>query len=384
MEAASSSKLSILEGHAIGEGLAEQAAHLDAATHRFLTDLRAFEASGEWPLIDDALRLGKLSYCKVRALTRVATSENEALLLHDATYTTTPQLESICRKYASVYRRARRHPAEDAAVRTVSARPREDGMVALHAVLHPDEAALVMEALTKVAREREGRFCRADALVDLAQQVMRGTSPERSPTELVVTVAVEVLADGDGVAVCGDGTVVSTETAERLACDCGIVEVREDAEGAPLTVGRKTRSIPASLKRALLRRDEHCRFPGCDNRVFLEGHHIQHWAKGGETELANLLCLCSHHHHFVHEYGFRVELVDGEPQFRNQLGWRVPAVPAPLSPPQLGWETIERLNAPLSITPSTNAPRWDGDAPNYDWIIQDLCRLGPPEAERRG
>lgn len=50
--------------------------------------------------------------------------------------------------------------------------------------------------------------------------------------------------------------------------------VHEDPQGAPLSVGRKRRSIPASLKRALLRRDEHCRFPGCENRVFLDGHHF--------------------------------------------------------------------------------------------------------------
>lgn len=147
MEAASSSTITIHEGHALGEEIAEQAAHLDAATHRLLTDLRAFDASGAWhaqgaqtcakwlvwrlgwdggrarehvriakrlgdlPLIDDALRRGELSYCKVRAMTRVATAANESLLLHDALYTTGTQLESICRKYASVYRKTRRHPA---------------------------------------------------------------------------------------------------------------------------------------------------------------------------------------------------------------------------------------------------------------------------------
>ncbi len=416
MEAASSSQISIHEGHALGEGLAEQAAHLDAATHRFLTDLRAFDASGAWyaqgaqscakwmswrlhwegnrarehvrvakrlgelPLIDDALRRGELSYCKVRAITRVATPANEALLLHDARYTTTPQLETICRKYASVYRQARRHPDEDASVRTVTARDREDGMVTLRAVLHPEEAALVMEALTKVARERERRFCRADALVDLAQQVVRGTSPDRSPTELVVTVAAEVLADGDGVAVCGDASVVSSETVQRMACDCGVVFAREDADGATLSVGRKTRSIPVSIKRALLRRDEHCRFPGCRNRVFLEGHHIQPWANGGETALSNLCAMCGYHHRFVHEYGYRVELVGDEPRFYNPLGWRVPEVPEPPRPADLGWDALRRRNAPLAITASTNAPRWDGEPVNYDWVIEDLCRLGPPES----
>lgn len=58
------------------------------------------------------------------------------------------------------------------------------------------------------------------------------------------------------------------------------------------------------------------------------------------------------------EYGFRVEIVDREPRFFNQLGWRVPAVPASPPPAQLGSETIERMNAPLAITPMTNALGW--------------------------
>ncbi|MEO7096708.1 MAG: DUF222 domain-containing protein [Polyangiales bacterium] len=417
MEAASPSTITLHAGHALGEQIAEQAAHLDAATHRLLTDLRAFDESGAWyaqgfqscakwlswrlgwdggrardhvriakrlgelPLIDDALRRGQLSYCKVRAMTRVATPANEALLLVDATYSTGTQLEAICRKFASVHRATRRHHEEHKVVRTVTTRDRDDGMVTLSAVLHPDEAALVWEALTKIAREREARFCRADALVDLAQQVVRGTSVQRSPTELVVTIAAEALAGDDvalPVALIEDGTVVSAETAQRLACDCGVVEIHEDADGTPLSVGRKTRSIPTSLKRALLRRDQCCRFPGCSNRVFLEGHHVQHWAHGGETALSNLVATCSYHHRFVHEYGYRVEMLDGAPQFFNPLGFVVRAVPEPPRPSDLGWATLLRMNKPLDITPATNTPRWDGAPVNYDWVVEDLCRLDPP------
>ncbi len=417
MDATSSSKITLHEGHALGEQIAEQAAHLDAATHRLLTDLRAFDESGAWyaqgaqtcakwlvwrlgwdgsrarehvrvakrlaslPLIDDALRLAEVSYCKVRAMTRVATPANEALLLQDAKYSTGTQLEAICRKFASVYRDTRRHPDEDTVVRTVTTRDRDDGMVTLSAVLHPEEAGLVWEALTKLARDRDARFCRADALVDLAQQVVRGTSVDRSPTELVVTVAAEALAGGDDVAMpialIGDGTVVSAETVRRLACDCGRVEVHEDDHGTPLSVGRKTRSIPSSLKRALLRRDQCCRFPGCSNRVFLEGHHLKHWANGGETALDNIVSLCGYHHRFVHEYGYRMELLDGEPRFFNPFGLLVRDVPEPPRPADLGWATLTRMNRPIAITPATNTPRWDGAPVNYDWAVEDLCRLDP-------
>ena len=96
----------------------------------------------------------------------------------------------------------------------------------------------------------------------------------------------------------------SSEAVRRLCCDCGVVRVTEDAHGRTVSVGRKTRTIPASLKRALLRRDHTCRFPGCENRLFVEGHHVQHWADGGETSLRNITSLCSlcrarHNEHYA-------------------------------------------------------------------------------------
>src|SRR3982751_6334751 len=126
----------------LGESIAEQAANLDAAMHRLLTDLRRFDAGGGWyqqgamtcahwlswrvgwelatarehvrvaqrlaelPLIDDSLRRGEMSYSKVRAMTRVATPANEARLLDEARLCTAAQLEKICHKYAMVQRGA--------------------------------------------------------------------------------------------------------------------------------------------------------------------------------------------------------------------------------------------------------------------------------------
>jgi hypothetical protein len=113
---------------------------------------------------------------------------------------------------------------------------------------------------------------------------------------------------------------------------CGHHPVLEDGEGRPLQVGRKRRSISASLMRVLAKRDPTCAFPGCTTRVFLEGHHVQHWADGGETAIDNLCRLCHHHHRFVHEYGYALSIVDGVPRFRDACGRDVPAVPSgPLS-----------------------------------------------------
>ena len=60
-----------------------------------------------------------------------------------------------------------------------------------------------------------------------------------------------------------------------------------------LDVGRRTRSIPPAIRRALWVRDRGCRFPGCRHTRFLHGHHVRHWLAGGETRLDNLVLLCS-------------------------------------------------------------------------------------------
>ena len=100
---------------------------------------------------------------------------------------------------------------------------------------------------------------------------------------------------------------IDAKTARRLSRDAGVVEVKEDENGVPLSVGRKRRTIAGAIKRALWKRDAACTFPGCTNHVFMEGHHIRHWADGGETTLENLVMLCSHHR-FVHEYGYAIEM----------------------------------------------------------------------------
>lgn len=107
-----------------------------------------------------------------------------------------------------------------------------------------------------------------------------------------------------------DGPSLPVETVRRLACDASVVTITEDEQGEPLDVGRKTRSIPPALRRALEARDHGCVFPGCTRTRYVDGHHIQHWADGGDTKLANLVTLCRFHHRAVHEGGIRVDRLD--------------------------------------------------------------------------
>jgi len=97
------------------------------------------------------------------------------------------------------------------------------------------------------------------------------------------------------------------------------VRIKEDENGEPLSIGRRSRSIPPPMRRALRIRDSGCRFPGCINTRFVDGHHIKHWADGGETCLSNLVSLCRHHHHLVHEGGFSCQKSnDGKLEFIDQ------------------------------------------------------------------
>ena len=116
-----------------------------------------------------------------------------------------------------------------------------------------------------------------------------------------------------------DGTRLAHETARRLTCDCGTVRVTRAPGGEVLDVGRKTRTIPPALRRALEVRDRGCRFPGC-GLPFTAGHHVRHWADGGPTSLANTLLLCRFHHRLVHEGGWRVTWWGQIPVFIDPTG----------------------------------------------------------------
>ena len=165
---------------------------------------------------------------------------------------------------------------------------------------------------------------RADALAWMAERMFEsGDAPALAPDrhEIVVHVEADVLADGrSGRCEIEHCTAIAAETARRLCCDAGIVPVVDGANGEPLSVGRRTRSIPSAVRRALASRDRGCRFPGCTATHRLHGHHVRHWAEGGETSLDNLILLCPTHHRLVHEGGFDVQrLDDGALRFRSGI-----------------------------------------------------------------
>jgi hypothetical protein len=179
---------------------------------------------------------------------------------------------------------------------------------------------------------------RADALALLAERALAagfreadapvsGTRAERYQVMLHVESASLAEAGEPGKCELEDGSRVSAETARRVCCDASVVQVTEASDGSVLDVGRKSRTVPPAVRRALEARDRGCRFPGCGLR-FTDAHHIVHWADGGETSLKNTLLLCRTHHRHVHEGGWRIVTdTEGKAIFFSPLGKAIAGAP---------------------------------------------------------
>jgi hypothetical protein len=274
--------------------------------------LRVARALVSLPRIEAAFAQGDLSYSKVRALARVAGEGNESELLGYALRSSAAQLEAYCRRLRngdaglSAGDARRMHER-----RWLTRSLHEDGSGSVTVELPAADLQLVLAALDAVAKTLPPDPTRslfatgADALVRMAETVLRtrsaddGASP-RNPVEVVVHVDASALSGSRGEA------DLPLPAVRRLCCDGAVVAVTEES-GRVLEVGRRTRTVSKALKRSLFSRDRGCTFPGCHHTRFLDAHHVQHWADGGETSLVNLLTLCATHHRLVHEGGFAIQ-----------------------------------------------------------------------------
>jgi hypothetical protein len=357
-------------------------------------------------------------------MTRVATPANESVLVHVARHGTAAHVEKLVRKYHWTQRRdAGKLEQLQRAQRQVTYFYDVDGELILNARLPREVGAIVRKALeTAVEALREpsepadsvGHVSaetdsdeaptagarRADALQHIAAAFLERRGEETSAGsaadryQVVVHIDQAVLSDvampaDDEPHRCelDDGPALALDTARRLACDATIIGLVESADGEPLDIGRKTRSIPPALSRALRARDGGCRFPGCDRTRFTEGHHVEHWADGGETKLSNLVTLCGFHHRLVHEGGFGLTATDdglfiftrpdgrrvqenGERCFRGNISRERPA-------PYPGFEETLRLHilnrdAGVTITAETGRCQWRGESMDYSTAIEAM------------
>jgi uncharacterized protein DUF222/HNH endonuclease len=403
----------------LGEAIADIAAGIHAATYQLLVLLREFDERKGWnngfiscahwlswrtsidmgaarqkvrvaralahlPLLGEALKRGEISYAKMRALTRIATPETEERLLAIAQHGTASQVERLVRAWRWCDRREddRKH-----LWRSVNCYVDEDGMVVLRARLTAEQGAIVQRALeaasdrlyqesrhaappNRVEEEVTFEQRQADALALIAEAALngdcdRGTAGDRYQVVVHVEAAPTLLSpEAPPVVELADGPLgVSAETLRRLSCDASVVVVTEEPNGSVLDVGRKTRTVPAPIRRALVARDKRCLFPGCNARL-CDAHHIDHWADGGRTALDNLILVCRRHHRLLHEGGFAVvRTEEGDVTFRRPDGRQIE-----VSPP-LAW-TGARV-VPAGVT-GRSLRVWDGTAFNVGYAIDVL------------
>jgi hypothetical protein len=304
------------------------------------------------PRIDAAFTGGRLSYAKVRALTRIAAPDCEAALLEFAVSATAAQTERFCRAWRRV---------DDGAPAGADRRPEvgqsfqswtdEEGWLTLKVRMPADAGAALLAAIDSLA-ERDARRERAqhtaaraghqqrraagrrvddDVAERCAEDTAAGLARERTAArriaalgalaearvamdrrpgdpprrEVVVHVDAAVLADDTaaGRAHYQGGPPITGAQARRMLCEATAVLMLEQGR-EPLAVGRRKRRATAGQRRALLRRDGGCARPGCpETRIErLHAHHLRHWLHGGATDLSNLVLLCDTDHGLVHDH----------------------------------------------------------------------------------
>ena len=189
-----------------------------------------------------------------------------------------------------------------------------------------------------------------DALQRLFRMGSRPASGRGRPVRprVVVHAPLELLmgcsGSGGGVAEIEGVGPVSAEVARRLACDANVVLSVEDRDGSILDQGRARRDPTVAQRVEIARRDKGCRFPGCNYTEFTDVHHVQHWTKGGETNLDNLVTLCDRHHRAVHELGWAMKgNADSVMSFTSPHGRVMRSVPSPT------WRRTLPVRSPAAV-----------------------------------
>ena len=169
---------------------------------------------------------------------------------------------------------------------------------------------------------------RADILVDILNGA--GNRPG-----LIVHVSAETLFEGKpGISETELGTFLTADEISRISCDSNLTRVVFGPDSQPLDVGRTKRLVTPALRVAVVARDLHCIFPGCDRPAnWCDIHHLIPWSEGGRTSLDNLVMLCRHHHSLVHEGGWHIDGTPGHLDFYRPNGSQLEADPPPRSVP---------------------------------------------------
>ena len=299
--------------------------------------LRTARVLASAPVMAEAVGDGSLPVAKAEVLASVVTArtaekfvEDQQVLVDEALRLSVDELAKMARWWQRLADQDGPEPAEPEQQLRMS--QASDGTVHLRGVLDAEGGAQVRTVLEGIAgqlwrAERAGTGdewerppvgagarLRAEALVEMAKRAT-AADPDRTGARPLIGVVIDLptLEGRAGrPAVTDDGGVLSPEAARRLACDARIARILTGPDGAILDLGRAARTATADQWRLLRLRDRGCTWPGCDRPSgWCQAHHIIWWEDDGNTDLANLTLLCSHHHHQVHDRGWTIERLDG-------------------------------------------------------------------------
>ncbi|MGI9649065.1 MAG: DUF222 domain-containing protein [Acidimicrobiia bacterium] len=282
---------------------------LDPKTARGWT--RVANALVDLPLTRQAFRTGAICLDEVRILCRYATVDNEATLLSLTREHEVGDLAAAVRDYLEIQRAAAKPKP---ATWLQMGWSEDDSALWLRGEIAGVDGLMVETTLRRLATQapldhyaglyRNEEEINGEALVQIASEA---TAEDRDHDRATLVVHFDAgdLKSGKTSGMVGS-QLIDRDELLRIACDSRLQPAIDDPSGVTIGVGRTTRKIPAWLRRLVEGRDEGCRFPGCGRNRWTHAHHLVHWAKGGPTNLDNLVTLCGFHHRLIHRKGWEI------------------------------------------------------------------------------
>jgi 5-methylcytosine-specific restriction protein A len=278
----------------------------------------------------------------MRAVADIATPETDEGLKQQAEHCTVRELADVARTMAQVAASHSPDPSRSADDRRFVRF--NDTFHTMTAQFPPATYAEVRTTLEAAAHDVptdggtpwDQRVCDALTGIVSGSNASAASPGSKSPTFVVVHVPLDALVDDsvESTALAGelerDG-LIDFETVQRMACDATIAVAVDDDAGHTMYEGRNRRCPTDAQRREVMRRDRHCRFPGCTNVTFTNVHHVVPWEPGGRTDLDNLALMCLHHHRVVHTNGWTMSGNPNEElQFLGPTGRAMTSRPSPL------------------------------------------------------
>ncbi|MGH9275747.1 MAG: hypothetical protein ACRDZU_13955 [Acidimicrobiales bacterium] len=281
--------------------------------------VRAATALQDLPLVRERFAAGDISLEQLTLALSFARPADDARLAELLPALSCFEVEVMAKRHRRV-----RQDEHDEARRRTHLRLRRDrsGLGSrISGFLATEDAAIVAAALDRRAQaagpdpetglwapheQRAAGALRDLAAEDLARSAVGGSEPDtavvvvHAPVALVDRWASETDRDEAPNATI-NGEPISNDTLHRILCDARLEGSIDAPDGRTVGVGRATRNPPAWLRRRVIGRDHGCcRWPGC-SRPIRHLHHMTHWTEGGPTDAANLIGVCWHHHHLLHD-----------------------------------------------------------------------------------